>query len=70
MSDIGADQCRPAQSFIAQIIIMSAPNQIKRGYRPMVFCHTDRVDCIISYILAKIDRKTGETIECFPESLK
>ena len=34
LSEPGIDQCKPAASFIAQIIVMNTPTQIKRGYRP------------------------------------
>jgi len=70
ISDSQHEPAKEAASFVAQIVIVGHPTQICVGYAPVVSCHTARVTCKFSEILAKIDRRTNEVIEEFPKVLK
>jgi elongation factor 1-alpha len=58
----------PAQAidFVAQIIIMNHPGEIREGYVPVLDCHTSHVACKFSELLAKFDKRTGKEIETAP----
>ncbi|KAJ6442283.1 translation elongation factor EF-1 alpha [Purpureocillium lavendulum] len=60
---------REAASFIAEMIILNHPDQIKAGYTPTLDCHTAHVACKFDQLMEKIDARTGKSIEHFPESI-
>lgn len=49
---------------------MNHPGTIKKGYTPILDCHTSHIACKITEFRAKIDRRTGVVIEENPETLK
>ncbi|CAF1236998.1 unnamed protein product [Adineta steineri] len=59
-----------ASSFIAQIIVIDHPNEIKQGYTPIFHCHTAHIPCQFAELIEKYDRRTGSTIEKTPKSIK
>ncbi len=60
---------RPAVSFVAQVMVLVG-DEIHAGYAPVVDCHVRHVSCKFRQILARIDRKTGATLEESPVSIK
>lgn len=54
---------------MAQIIVINHPGTIKKGYTPIVDCHTSHIACQIVSIVAKVDRKTGAHTEENPNSI-
>jgi len=59
-----------AVSFVAQVIIVAHPSQISTSYTPIVDCHASHIACKFSKFLAKIDRRSGKTLEENPQFLK
>merc|ERR1712243_381368 len=43
---------------------------IKRGYFPVLDCHTAHIACKFSEILEKVDRRTGKSTEDAPKFIK
>jgi len=67
------DKDKPAQeaeSFQAQVIVLNHPNQINKGYSPVLDCHTTHTACKFDELVAKVDRRTGKSIEDEPTSIK
>nr|BAN42393.1 elongation factor 1-alpha, putative [Entamoeba invadens] len=56
--------------FKAQVIIMNHPGQIRKGYTPVLDCHTSHIACKFFHLEAKIDRRTGKAEEGVPEFVK
>ena len=69
-SDDKNDPCMEAASFDAQVIVLNHPNQIRNGYSPVLDCHTCHTACKFNMIKAKIDRRTGKSVEDNPEFIK
>ena len=69
-SDDKNDPCKEASSFDAQVIVLNHPNQIRNGYSPVLDCHTCHTACKFNMIKAKIDRRTGKSVEDNPEFIK
>ena len=60
---------RPAVSFVAQVMVLVG-DALHAGYAPVVDCHVRHVSCKFRQILARVDRKTGATLEEFPAAIK
>ena len=56
--------------FIAQIVVVNHPNEIRSGYTPVVFCHNAHITCKFIEIISKVDKKTGVVLEENPKGLK
>lgn len=54
---------KEAKDFIAQIIVLNHPSSIKKGYTPVIDCHTSHIACKFEELQAKIDRRTGAVKE-------
>merc|ERR1711862_110607 len=61
---------KEATQFNAQVIVLSHPNQISKGYSPVIDCHTSHVACKFDEILSKIDRRTAKVLEENPQFIK
>jgi len=59
-----------AETFSAQVIIMSHPGQIQNGYTPVLDCHTAHIATRFKNIDEKMDRRTGKTMEANPKFVK
>ncbi len=57
-------------SFIAQIIVVNHPTEIRRGYTPVAHCHTTRFPCRFERFISKLDRRTGMLLEEDPQSIR
>ena len=64
------DPPKVAENFVAQIIVINHPSTIKKGYTPVVDCHTSHIACKFEEITAKVDRRTGVPTENNPEGLR
>merc|ERR1719447_114664 len=64
------DPPKAAKSFKAQVIILNHPGQIHSGYSPVLDCHTAHIACKFSEIMAKMDRRSGKTLEENPKHVK
>jgi len=58
------------ESFIAQVVILDHPGQIKVGYAPVVDCHTSHIACKFTELISLIDRRSGKETEKNPQQLK
>jgi len=68
--DVKNDPPRGAESFVAQVIIMNHPGEIRAGYAPVIDCHTAHIACKFDTLLQKIDKRTGKSAEDNPQFLK
>ncbi len=59
-----------AIEFKAQVVILSHPNVIAKGYTPVFHIHTAQLACTFEELLEKKDPKTLATTEKNPETLK
>ena len=56
--------------FVAQVIVMNHPGEIRNGYSPVLDCHTSHIACKFSKIRSKIDKRTGKETEMDPPCVK
>jgi len=56
--------------FLAQVIVLNHPGEIRNGYAPVVDCHTAHIACKFNEIQSKMDRRSGKVIEEKPKSIK
>jgi elongation factor 1-alpha len=71
--DVGGHPDNPptvAKEFIGQIIVIYHPTAIAAGYSPVLHAHTGQVSCRFTELIAKLDPRTGQTIEEKPAFLK
>jgi len=59
-----------AEEFTARIFVIWHPSAIAPGYTPVIHAHTASVSARMIEILAKLDPRTGKTIEEKPQFLK
>jgi len=69
-SDSKNDPAKETAEFKAQVIILNHPGEIRKGYSPVVDCHTAHIACKFDTIHEKIDRRSGKTLEENPEKVK
>jgi len=69
-SNSADDPAKGAETFTAQVIIMSHPGQIQNGYCPVLDCHTSHIATKFKNIDEKMDRRTGKTTEVNPKFVK
>jgi len=69
-SDSKNDPAKETDEFKAQVIILNHPGEIRKGYSPVVDCHTAHIACKFDTILEKIDRRSGKSLENNPEKVK
>jgi len=62
--------CMPVVKFVAQIIILNHPGQIRAGYTPFFFSHTSSFSAKFTKLLQKVDKRTGQVLEENPKGLK
>jgi elongation factor 1-alpha len=59
-----------AKEFKAQIIVIFHPTALAPGYTPVLHAHTAQVAATLTEFLAKIDPRSGQTVEENPKFLK
>jgi len=59
-----------AKEFIGQIIIIHHPTAIAAGYSPVLHSNTGQISCRFKELIAKLDPRTGQTVEENPSFLK
>merc|ERR1719411_214888 len=64
------DPAQECESFNAQVIVLNHPNQIAKGYSPVLDCHTSHIACKFEELLSKVDRRTAKVIEETPATIK
>jgi len=69
-SDTKNDPAKEADEFKAQVIILNHPGEIRKGYSPVVDCHTAHIACKFDTLLEKIDRRSGKKLEDTPTMVK
>jgi len=69
-SDSKNDPAKGAADFKAQVIILNHPGEIRKGYSPVLDCHTAHIACKFEEMVEKIDRRSGKKIEDNPETVK
>merc|ERR1712179_209426 len=64
------DPPKGAKCFTAQVIILNHPGEIRKGYSPVLDCHTAHIACKFEEMIEKIDRRSGKKLEDNPEKVK
>jgi elongation factor 1-alpha len=64
------DPAKAAETFSAQVIVMSHPGEIRNGYSPVLDCHTCHIATKFKNIDEKKDRRTNKTMEANPQCVK
>ena len=59
-----------AAEFLGQIIIISHPTAVAKGYTPVLHAHTTTMAATFTELLQKIDARSGQVIEEKPSFLK
>lgn len=57
VSDTTRDPAKGANSFVAKVIVLNHPGEIKEGYTPVLDCHTSHIACKFSEILERKDKR-------------
>merc|ERR1719263_1118787 len=69
-SDSKNDPAKESKCFLAQVIILNHPGEIRAGYQPVLDCHTAHVACKFEVLKEKIDRRSGKVLEQEPKVIK
>merc|ERR1712018_746718 len=69
-SDSKNDPAKEAKSFKAQVIVLNHPGEIRKGYTPVLDCHTAHIACKFETLIEKIDRRSGKKLEDNPPKIK
>lgn len=59
-----------AEKFLARIMVLNHPGEIKNGYTPVMDIHTAHVPCKFAKIIRRMDRRTGSVLEEEPSAIK
>ena len=70
VGDSKNDPPKEAIRFTAQLVILSHPGEIKKGYTPVLDIHTAHVACKFEEIHSILDKTTGKVIEESPKFVK
>merc|ERR1712007_256454 len=69
------DPAKDTEMFVAQVIVLNHPGEIRNGYAPVLDCHTAHIACKFNKIRAKVTEeeppciKTGDAgmVELIPQ---
>merc|ERR1712121_428821 len=61
------DAPKGTKEFLAQVIILNHPGEVRNGYSPVLDCHTAHIACKFAEIKEKIDRRSGKKLEDNPK---
>lgn len=64
------DPPKGVKNFLAQVIVLNHPGEIRNGYSPVLDCHTAHIACKFAEIKEKCDRRSGKKLEDNPPSVK
>merc|ERR1712141_886345 len=68
--DSKADPPKATKQFLAQVIVLNHPGEIRNGYSPVLDCHTAHIACKFAEIKEKCDRRSGKKLEDNPKFVK
>jgi elongation factor 1-alpha len=69
-SDSKNDPAMDTETFVAQVIVLNHPGEIRNGYTPVLDCHTSHIACKFNTIKEKLDRRTNKKLEDNPACIK
>ena len=69
-SDPKNNPAKDTENFLAQVIVINHPGEIKNGYTPMINCHACHVACKFDAILRTVDKRAGAVLEEEPKFIK
>ena len=64
------DPAKDTAMFVAQVIVLNHPGEIRNGYAPVLDCHTAHIACKFEKIRSKVDKRTGKSTEDDPACIK
>jgi len=69
-SDQKNDPASDTERFTAQVMVLNHPGGVRKGYCPVVDCHTSHIACKFETLKEKINNRDGKHIEDNPEVIK
>merc|ERR1712216_760551 len=69
-SDSKNDPAKDTEMFVAQVIVLNHPGEIRNGYAPVLDCHTAHIACKFAEIASKMARRSGKVLEANPKFVK
>merc|ERR1719364_157869 len=69
-SDSKNDPAMDTEMFVAQVIVLNHPGEIRAGYAPVLDCHTAHIACKFAKLRSKIYKLTGKSTEDEPQCIK
>jgi len=64
------DPAKDTEMFVAQVIVLNHPGEIRNGYAPVLDCHTSHIACKFEKIRSKVDKRSGKSTEDNPACIK
>jgi len=64
------DPPKGVKNFLAQVIVLNHPGEVRNGYSPVLDCHTAHIACKFAEIKEKCDRRSGKKMEDNPPFIK
>jgi len=59
-----------AESFLAHVAVLRGPGEVRAGFSPVLVVHSAQVPCCFQELVARLDRRNGETLEEKPAALR
>merc|ERR1719240_236042 len=69
-SDSKNDPAMDTAMFVAQVIVLNHPGEIRAGYAPVLDCQTAHIACKFAKLNSKMDRRSGKILEESPKFVK
>merc|ERR1739846_299162 len=69
-SDSKNDPAADTEMFVAQVIVLNHPGEIRNKYTPVLDCHTAHIACKFEELKQKIDKRSGQVLEESPVFVK
>lgn len=64
------DPPKGVDTFLAQVVVLNHPGEIRAGYSPVLDCHTAHIACKFEELKVKMDRRSGQVLEENPSVIK
>jgi elongation factor 1-alpha len=69
-SDLANQPSQQCKTFLAQVIVLNHPNEIRAGYTPVIDCHTCHIACKFFELKELINKRNGAKMEDNPKAIK
>jgi len=70
VSEVSNNPAQACKNFLAQVIVLNHPNEIRAGYQPVLDCHTCHIACKFHELKSLINKRNGAMLEENPKAIK